>query len=495
MTIFNLADDPWIPVRRLNGKQEALGLTALFQQAREIEDLVCAPHERVSIMRLLVCITQTVFAPPETEDDWEGYAEKADSEIPAYLQREDIHESFNLLGEGKRFLQVPVKPSEKPPSISKLIPHLATGNNTTLNDHFGNDKKARALEPPVVALALLTFQNFYPLYGAGYKGKGPCVDGNMLHTIVLGGNVFETVVRNCLTREMVDAAYSGILGQPIWEADSSKQDYESTACQSYLGRLVPRHRTIWLSENLETFHLAKESLIYPGFPDFKEPSATVVTRKKGNQTYLALLDAKLGRGIWRDLHLITSIREMEISTEQAPLSVQAHWYEDDEEPMFWLGALITDRKAKIYDTVESSLTVPEEMFQQEGRGIYLAGIEFAEFCSWRLKEGVTKYCNELKIDKPPKILSMRVSKSRTTYWHRLDQQAQTLIGLVRNGEGRTDSFGKGNDEWTRVVTTALVEAYQTVCPRQTPRQHKAYAAGLKKLKTKSSKPSNPKKNA
>ena len=96
-----------------------------------IADLEAAPHERVSLMRLLVCLTQAALGAPEDDFGWPGFGSKLTTAVPAYLDRPDIHPHFNLLGPGPRFLQVKVPVREEPVPASKLMPQLATGNNPT----------------------------------------------------------------------------------------------------------------------------------------------------------------------------------------------------------------------------------------------------------------------------------------------------------------------------------------------------------------------------
>jgi CRISPR system Cascade subunit CasA len=66
MTNFNLIDHPWIPVRWLDQQKSPLvSLNDAFARSGEIADLDCQPHERIAIMRLLVCITHATLPPPE----------------------------------------------------------------------------------------------------------------------------------------------------------------------------------------------------------------------------------------------------------------------------------------------------------------------------------------------------------------------------------------------------------------------------------------------
>jgi hypothetical protein len=74
------------------------------------------------------------------------------------------------------------------------------------------------------------------------------------------------------------------------------------------------------------------------------------------------------------------------------------------------------------------------------------------------------------------------------FWHALDQQSGTLLEIVRTPALMGGlSFGEGADPWTLAVRRAARDAYNSVCPRQTPRQLQAYAAGLKVLNPKTKK--------
>ena len=61
---MNLTIDPWIPVERADGSRELLSLQDFFAQARELHDLAVKPHERIALMRLLLCITQVALDGP-----------------------------------------------------------------------------------------------------------------------------------------------------------------------------------------------------------------------------------------------------------------------------------------------------------------------------------------------------------------------------------------------------------------------------------------------
>lgn len=481
MPDFNLVTDPWIPVRWKSpgAGQPLVSLRDAFAEAKAIADLSCHPAERVSLVRLLVCAAQAALGAPPHSEAWAGFGDDLASAVYAYLDRPEIRDRFELFGEGPRFLQTRVPPKSEPVPASKLFPHLATGNNPTLFDHGGGS--ARTSPPAELALALVTFQNFYPLYGAGYKGKGPCVDGNMLHVVLQGESLGETILRNCLDEEAILSNFPSGFGQPIWETLESNSSFAKNATETYLGRLVPRHRNLRLADYGGVFHLDQKSLIYPGYDAAIEPSATIVVRTKGNDEYRALLPARLDRAAWRDLHQLCALRVASGEKRgDAPLVVKSHLDEllGSEGPgvRLWTGALVTDLKAKILDTVESVHTVPARMLETyDGQRDYAEGVEFAEGRSKRLFFAVKTYSATMKHESAP------IETAHRAYWHALDRDADILLRLV--AESATRNADETNP-WGRAVRSALVAAYNLVCPRQTPRQHEAYAAGWRELSSK-----------
>lgn len=54
---FNLLDEPWIPVRLLDGSVVEIGLLELLRRTTEIADLACElPTQSIAIQRLLLAI-------------------------------------------------------------------------------------------------------------------------------------------------------------------------------------------------------------------------------------------------------------------------------------------------------------------------------------------------------------------------------------------------------------------------------------------------------
>lgn len=471
---FNLVRDPWIPVIDLEGKNKLVSLDSLFRDAANLTDLDALPHERISILRLLVCITQAKLGAPETPDDWEGFGDDLEKRIPEYLHREDIYPHFNLLGEGKRFLQVSKLLVGEPTPITKLIPYLASGNNPTFFDHDAMNNK-RDLPCEKIAIGLLAFQNFYPLYGSGYKGKGPCVDRNMAHTIVFKENIKNMILFNCLTKDYITDYFKEGQGRPIWELREDSPDFYNLATMSYLGRLVPKHRSLKILDTRYGFIIKKESIEYAGFPQVREASSTVQVIAKKDQQEYKLLSLKLNKSVWRDLHTMSVLRQANLNGSGSPLMVQIQAQRNSSDIKIWVGGLVTDFKAKIIDSIESVFTIPYQMLTERGRARYQAGVEYAESRSNSLYGAVKQYAGFFKNEKT------QDEEAKRYYWSALDQSYHLLFDIVKDTDPMTSNFGEGDDPWTKVVVNASRAAYDFVCARQTPRQLQAYAAGLKVL--------------
>lgn len=476
MPHFNLISHPWIPVRwspSATGEKPALvSLHDAFARSRDIADLDATPHERIALTRLLVCIAHAALGAPESPDDWQDFGHDLESAATAYLALPDIHPHFNLLGDGPRFLQEAVPKKGDPVPASKLFARLATGNNPTVLDHGGMSAERR-FDPAMLALALLTFQNFYPLYGAGYKGRGPCADGNGIHCILLGNQLRDTILGNMLDAETLATTALESIGKPIWECATPAELETST--RTLLGRLAPRHRSLRLTSDLTGFHHRQKSLIYPNWEPHREPSVSIILNRKEERR---IAPARLDRSIWRDLHYLTALRAGDETNPDAAPVLQSHREALDEKSAeLWTGALITDLKAKILDTTESTFTVPRDLFSPAGRARYAAGVDFAETISTKLYGAIRTYGSALSHEHPP------VAEGQQHYWHRLDQHHQILINLAANPVPGTPAIGTldAKDSWTLAVRQAAVAAYQSVCPRTTPRQIEAFALGYRSL--------------
>jgi CRISPR system Cascade subunit CasA len=476
---FNLVTEAWIPVRDLkNGQNRLISLEALFKEAALIHDLDCPAHERISLMRLLVCITHAELGAPATDEDWDGFGEDMESRIPAYLNRSDIHPHFNLFGDGPRFLQHCEMGASKAYPSSQMVFHFSTGNSPTLLDHEGS--APRKLAPAFLARATLAYQNFFVggSMASKVKGNGPSL--KILHTFLIGANLKQTMLSNLLDQQTIDEHYTG-MGRPYWEQKAFKAD--NKILTSFLARLVPRSCALYIEKDGEEVKIDQGN----DHPECRESTATIFVKDNDQKT----LRADRGKGLWKDLHTITVLRQADIQEQRAPLTLQSHFdAHQADEVHLWLGELVKAKDAKIVDLIESNFTVPKQLFQANGRTCYEGGITYAETQSKQIYGAVKQYGAAMKNDSPP------VDLAKKHFWNALEQQVSTLLNIVRDESIMAGkSFGEASDPWTLAVHNAARDAYEKTCPRQTPRQLQAYATGLRSLRPKTSKPKKQKETA
>lgn len=477
---MNLTLDPWIPVIGADGRRRHVSLQDLFASAHELRDLSVQPHEKIALLRLLICITQAALDGPENSEAWETCRGAIQPAVKNYL--ETWTPSFELFGNGPRFLQVPGLKAAKEDGdctpATKLDLALASGNNASLFDNAAG--VPRVVEPGRLALTLLAFQCFAPggrigvakwntvdTPSEGSSNHAPCTPSGMLHSFLQGGSLLESVHLNLLNKEAGSELGPKGWGRPVWElpvnAAGDKEAIANTT-GSYLGRLVPLSRAIRLDAEGRRMILAN-GLDYPLAPIFREPAATMVQRDKE----AAVLGVSLSRSIWRQLSAITVKRSSNKDMISGPLALGN--IDGTQSCTLWIGALATD-KAKIQDVVEAAYDVPAGMFRDAGRKIYEEGVALAGLWQEAVSKGVKAYAGTMKLEPVP------YERARQHFWTAIEQHVPTLLKLADTPEEAGDL--KVSD-WGKGVKEAAHASFAFACPRQTPRQIQAYAIGLQQL--------------
>ena len=467
---MNLGFEPWIPVTYADGTQHDVSLAEVFRDGREMADLALRPHERIAVMRLLVCVAQAALGGPNDEDSWDEAAERVSNEAVHYLEK--WRSRFELFGDGPRFLQS--RAAEMSDfETSKLLFHRASGNNPTLFDNEGGS--TRQLTATELALALLCFQNMSASIGAGYTGKAPCLDRHFLQTWLIGDNLLATILANGVDRETAERVFPAGFGRPIWESDINFDDdhFQRNVTLSFLGRLVPVTRRIWLNADRLTFRMAQPGISHPMFEEFREAAATVLSVSKKYKENRFLLRADLEKQPWRDLQHVVQARPD--AKPNRPLPLQRS--EPARFRRLWLGALITDGKGKYEDTVEAVYDVPRELLSEDRQPIYAEGVAFADAWRGRLGSAVGDYAGALKAE-PHR------ARAERHFWNALDQRLPELLDVVTSvGLLKGKTFWAADVPWTHSVRRAAHDAYQHACPHETTRQIQAFAIGLKRLRS------------
>ncbi len=490
---MNLVNDPWIPVVLSDESPHTAGLAELFQRADQIRDLSVDPPRRVALMRLLICIAQAALKGPSDEEKWYNCRGCISPEGFFYLQK--WASAFELRGPNP-FMQVPGLRVDagKKAVLDKLDCRLSSGNNATLFDH-GGIPEGRCFHEAENAMNLLTFLNFSTGGKVGqaiWNNKkysdstfaAPCI--KYAHTFIRGKNLLETLFFNLLTREGdvkgITLMPNSRWGRPVWEQfPKNVKDTEAfgNAAETYLGRLVPLSRYLSLGDDSASSNCIigpthKEYAI-KHLPAFREPSATVVQNKKGDEYYMALSSDK---HMWRQLGSVLSLKESGSGTGGAiPLAGLVAYYSDfpETEVDIWVGGLETGAQAgKISDMLEWSFKIPVKQLMETHLEKYRNGVELAERGEYHLLNAVKTYFTHQKMD--PK--SLPTYKAKNLFWSEMDRQYDVLIKAANNPVEYLA------DNWYGLVRQAMEDAYAQACPSQTPRQIQAYALGMKLLRLK-----------
>ena len=500
---MNLTTDAWIPIVWNNGKPGTVSLREAFERGEEIRDLAVRPHERISLMRLLICIAQAALDGPNDQDDWKTCLPRIVPAALDYLNR--WRHAFELFGNGQRFLQVAnLKKTAKKSdddddegnSTSKLDLALATGNNTTLFDNAGGPE--RTFTSAELALMLTTFQCFSPggrigvvlwngkeTLGKGSSNHAPCLAGGMLHALLRGDNLLATLRKNLMTKQQAEQFFGQVSwGRPVWELmpqQLTDADAVRNANRTYLGRLVPLTRAIWLADDCRSLILAN-GLEYASYADgWREPSATIVIRTIKGQPARVVLPVSIEKAAWRELHALT-VKAVTQNTNGGPAALQN--ISNKEAFDLWVGGFVAN-KAKPVDTIESVFHVPATMLTEPSQMVYEAGVRLAETRAFLVKRAASVYHKELgdNLDRPEMKNRRQQIQSNATaqFWTDIESAVPRLLEVAAAPEilGLNRKWHK--TAWGQSVWRAARAAYERACPHETPRQIRAYALGLKTL--------------
>ena len=82
---MNVAFDPWIPVVTTAGKPDSASLYAVLTEGEKFADLAVRPHERVSLMRLFLCVAHAALDGPKDYAEWCEVPKRLPEAVLKYL--------------------------------------------------------------------------------------------------------------------------------------------------------------------------------------------------------------------------------------------------------------------------------------------------------------------------------------------------------------------------------------------------------------------------
>lgn len=213
---MNLIDDRWIPIRRADGSTDKIAPWEITQDIHDEKRKIIAvasprPDFDGALTQFLIGLLQTACT-PETEDAWWDWQEKPPLTDALKVCFKPYEKAFNLYenrtaidtkDDSKLFMQELLAGNNraKQHPVSYLLIEASTDNALKTNtDHFQKRPKVKEFMcKDCAAAALYTLQTFAPSGGGGGDGKATSLrGGGPLSTIILGGNLWETVWLNVI---------------------------------------------------------------------------------------------------------------------------------------------------------------------------------------------------------------------------------------------------------------------------------------------------------
>lgn len=329
---YNLLDEPWIPVRLVDGTITDVGLLELLRRTTDIADLACElPTQSIAIQRLILAIAYRVATPRDTRDwvrQWEDGAPT--EQMIEYLER--WRDRFYLFGGRFPFMQVVDLRTAKDgvSGLEKLIADVPNGEQFFTTRHG----RARACIPPSEAARWLVHAQAYDPSGIrsgavgdsqvkGGKGYpiGPAWCGHLGLVWLKGKDLDETLVLNLIPAST--AALRGVDSSTEWGAcswedpdpetsvrgDYSLLDSAGTPRELSIPRLLTWHsrriRLVGDSSGVTGVVLAQGDKLAPQEMRLYEPQSlwrysTPQSKKFKTDVYMPR-KFEAGRALWRNL--------------------------------------------------------------------------------------------------------------------------------------------------------------------------------------------------
>lgn len=431
---YNLLEESWINAIDLTGKKCVMGIKQLLRRADELEAIIdSSPVVQYSIYRMLIAFIMDAFFIQDIEeieeiiDNGQFNKEIIDNYSKKWYNR------FDLFDSEYPFYQSP--PSQHVPSktknISELFLQFPTGINVIHFYHMKGDE--HAISPEICAKGLCTIPAFALAAGRGYS---PSINGTPpWYVLVLGNNLFETLVLNTCGMSIAEASGSGSVAWRCDEPIIPKMEVTEVSLVEGL-TFQPRYICLIPSEGGRCTYTGKDSdllvseIFYqPGLKwkgNWRDPH--VAYKFDGNKVFG--VKPQEGREIWRDtgpLALLKRKDSKEIKYDRPIVVTQFGIMEEmsmlEENKSLKLeiyGARVKAGQAKVFEWQHTYLTLPIKLILSEESGIVLQkAMEHAEKVHYAIQAAIkTMYPREGKSNK--KAFGRIKERASRRFWKTLE---------------------------------------------------------------------------
>lgn len=474
--IFNLIDEPWIPVVDVG----RVSLQQIFSQP-EYRALGGNPVQKIALLKLLLAIAQAAV-PLADEKAWNALTgEELAERCLAYLQK--WHDRFYLYGE-RPFLQIPAIQAAAVQSYGALLPEVATGN-TTLLTQFQQTRKLSDADKALLLVVIMGFalggkkaDNSIVLH-TGYKGKsktakpGPSMAFmGLLHSCITGENLLQTILLNILSAKDVKKTkmFPKEIGVAPWESMVVSEDCAVARAlkHSLMGRLIPLSRFCLLKEN--GLHYS-EGLAHLNYQEgVCDPTVAANASKKK----VTVLWADPERRPWRQLPALLSFIQQgtgNFDCLQLRLALPRAVHRKESFSVWSGGLRVSSNAGEQYvsganDYVESEIWLQSEFIGEAWFNQLQLEMKALEDISKRVYACIRSYYTDQKADG-----DSLAGQGSNMFWQLCERHFQSLVNSCEQDK-KSEIERKA---LRRRFAADALNTYDRFCPNDTARQLDAWA--------------------
>jgi len=196
---MNLLTDEWIPVQH-EGAFQHISLKTLLTQDDDWQVSLPRDDMEIACLQLLVSLTQVLFIPDNKDQLVERIAHPV-SEGDYIAAIESKQDWFELDHPQHPFMQIRGVKAKELTGMAKLFAGLTGATSSAFVNESG---LASQLCSTCTTIALFNQAANCPSFGGGFKAS--IRGGSPVTTLILGGNLRQTIWRNVLCKEMLDVS-------------------------------------------------------------------------------------------------------------------------------------------------------------------------------------------------------------------------------------------------------------------------------------------------
>ena len=477
---FDVLRQPWIPVIRMDGTREEVGILSALEHAHELRAIHDpSPIIEFGLYRLLVAFLLDALM----------LAGRQPADIPDLesLIREkciDLHiiddyvchcgDVFNLFNPERPFLQTANLAGDEGGPIEALFFSVPSGSEAIHWHHVKEGKMSVSAADAVRALTA-----FGPFMKQGGRGYSPSINGSSpLYAMPIGGSLFHTLILNLPIR-----AYGEGKASAAWLRRDTPIGRRSPMSTTDALTWQPRQATLLTCGNEQDGAAAASLRFKPGLQvdgsDWIDPNLAYKWGDKGAEK----VSMQKNRALWRDagaLALLTG-RELgggndKVSIRRPDVVEQAYSLIHRDESLHLRVYGLRAKQANVFEWISSDLQIPAVIGKTTRLGDRVEQeLQIAESSARALRSAILRLTPEFEREeqKSPgkrkawdkRSIRSIADRCERTYWQRLESHFLPLMNafasLDPNAPDDPERIASTAKDWRGAVRTLAVEEFES----------------------------------